>query len=303
MNVLVTGSTGLIGSALVERLAGAGERAVRLVRRAPRPGADELFWDPARAGVAAAALENFDAVVHLAGASLTGRWTSQRKREIYESRVTSTRVLSEALSSLRSPPRALICASAVGYYGDRSDEVLTEESSLGSGFLAEVCRDWESASAAAERKGIRVTRLRTGIVLSARGGALPKMLPPFRMGVGGRFGSGRQYWSWISLEDLVEIFMRVLSDDALSGAINAVSPNPVTNLEFTRELGRALSRPTFLAVPAFAAKLALGEMANEMLLASARVVPARLQAAGFRFQSPALPAALRRILGDTGVRS
>ncbi len=300
MKILVTGSTGLIGSALVERLKGAGERVFRLVRRPPRPGADELFWNPASAGLAPAALEHFDAVVHLAGESLSGRWTSERKRRIYDSRVGGTRILSDTLASLREPPRALICASAVGYYGNRGDEVLTEESPPGSGFLASVCRDWEGASAAAERRGIRVTRLRLGIVLSGLGGALPKMLPPFRMGLGGRFGSGRQYWSWISLGDLVEVVVRVLTDDALSGAVNAVSPNPATNLEFTRELGAALSRPTVFAVPGFVARLALGEMGDEMLLSSARVIPARLEAAGFRFRHPVLCEALRHILVPGG---
>ena len=296
MRVLVTGSTGLIGSTLVQRLQGRGDEIARMVRRPPRPGTGEIYWNPATGGLTPAALEGSDAVVHLAAESLDGRWTAERKKRIYESRVAGTGMLSRAITALKRPPHTLVCASAIGFYGNRGDEVLTEESRSGEGFLAEVCRNWEDASAPAERSGIRVVRLRMGIVLSRLGGALPRMLAPFRMGLGGKFGSGLQYWSWISLEDVVEVFVRALDDGSLQGAVNAVAPEPVRNREFTRELGAALSRPTLFSVPAFAARLLLGEMGNELLLSSARVLPARLEASGFPFRHPRLREALRHVL-------
>jgi uncharacterized protein len=295
MRVVLTGSTGLIGSALARRLEVAGHTVARLVRRIPRPGTAEIYWNPGTGRLTPASLEGFDAVVHLAAESLDGLWTAKRKQSIYESRVAGTRLLAGALAAVRHRPSALVCASAIGFYGNRGSERLTEQSPPGSGFLAHVCLDWEAASTAARESGIRVAAVRLGIVLSREGGALPKMLAPFRMGVGGKFGNGGQYWSWITLEDAVEAFVRALEDDSISGPVNAVAPEPVTNLEFTRILGAALSRPTFFSVPAFAARLVLGEMGQELLLSGARVVPSRLQASGFTFRHPTLPEALKAL--------
>jgi uncharacterized protein (TIGR01777 family) len=241
-------------------------------------------------------LQGVDAVVHLAGESIAQRWTPESKARILQSRTSGTRLLSESFARLTPPPRVFICASAIGYYGNRGDEVLTEQSPPGSGFLAEVCREWEAACEPAVRGGIRVVNLRTGMVLSAAGGVLPRMLFPFRVGLGGKIGSGRQYMSWIALDDLVGVIIHALTCDRLAGPVNAVAPNPVTNLEFTRTSGRVLRRPTFLAVPAWAARLAFGEMADALLLASARVTPARLAASGFVFRYAELESALRHVL-------
>jgi hypothetical protein len=299
LKVLVTGSTGLIGSRLAALLTGGGDSVVPLVRRSPRTG--EVRWDP-DGSVDAAALEGADAVVHLAGESIVGRWTDAKKAKIRESRVRGTRVLAEALAGLERPPRVLACASAIGFYGDRGDERLDESSPQGAGFLPEVCRDWEAAAAPARGKGIRVANLRFGMVLSPHGGALAKMLPPFRIGAGGIIGSGRQYWSWIALDDAVGAIHHVLQTDALHGPVNAVAPQSVTNREFTKTLGKVLSRPTFLPMPAFAARLALGEMADALLLASARVEPKKLTAAGYPFALPGLEEALLMVLGKTWKR-
>lgn len=244
-------------------------------------------------------MEARDAFVHLAGENIAaGRWTRARKARIRDSRVKVTRRLCESLAGLSQPPKVLVSASAVGYYGDRGEEVLTEESPAGMGFLSEVCRGWEAACEPAVQKGIRVVNLRTGMVLSAAGGVLPRMLLPFRMGLGGRIGSGRQFMSWIDLDDLVGVIFHALTCDTLAGPVNAVAPNPVINLEFTRTLGRVLRRPTFFCVPAWALRLALGEMADELLLASARVAPARLAASGYVFRYPELEGALRHVLGE-----
>ncbi len=298
MKILVTGSTGLIGSSLVPLLIANGHAVTRLVRSKPRPDAAEIYWDPAAGTVAMNDLEGMDAVVHLAGESIAGgRWTTQKKLRIQASRVKGTSVLAEHLAPLRQPPKVIVCASAIGYYGDRGEEVLQEESAPGSGFLADTCRNWEAAAEPMVRRGIRVVHLRTGVVLSSGGGALGKMLLPFRMGLGGKVGSGRQYMSWIAMDDLLGVIQHAISNDTIRGAINAVAPNPVTNLEFTKTLGKVLSRPTIFPLPAFAARLALGEMANDLLLASARVQPARLQSSGFVFRYPELEAALRHVLG------
>jgi hypothetical protein len=298
MNILVTGSTGLVGSALVRFLTTGGHQATRLVRSKPRPGETEVHWNPEAGSVDAAGLEGLDAVVHLAGENIAGgRWTAEKKARIRNSRVQGTRLLCESLAKLAQPPRVLVCASAIGYYGDRGDEILREESPSGSGFLPDVCRQWEAATEPAAQKGIRVVNLRISIVLSPAGGALAQMLLPFRMGVGGIMGSGKQYWSWIAIDDLVGTILHALTTDALHGPVNAVTPNPVTNSEFTRILGRVLSRPTLLPMPGFAARLALGEMADELLLASARVEPARLLATGYAFRYPELEGALRHLLG------
>lgn len=297
MKILVTGSSGFVGSALVPFLTQSGHDVRRLVRSKPGPGTADVQWDPKAGTLEAAGLEGLDGVVHLAGESIaTGRWTAEKKARIRDSRVLGTRLLAESISRLARPPKVLVCSSAIGYYGDRGQESLREESALGSGFLADVCRDWEATAAPAVQKGIRVVHLRIGVVLGPSGGALAKMLPPFKMGLGGVIGSGRQYMSWISLDDLMGVMHHALTTPSLSGAVNAVSPNPVTNAEFTNTLGKVLSRPTIFPMPAFAARLAFGEMADELLLASARVEPARLTASGYTFRYPLLEGALRHLL-------
>ena len=298
MNVAVSGASGLIGAALIASLEAGGHRAIPLVRRAPSPGEDALRWDPASGAITPAGPSVADAIVHLAGDSIMGlRWTADKKRRIRESRTIATRLLVQTLTRLAKPPAVLVCASGVGYYGSRGDEVLSEESRPGTGFLADLAREWEAATATAIAQGIRVVNLRLGVVLSAHGGALAKMLPPFRVGLGGVIGDGAQWMSWIALDDVIGAIRHALTTDALRGPLNVVAPAPVTNAEFTRTLGRALGRPTLVPLPAFAARLALGQMADELLLASQRVVPARLQASGYRFRYPTLDDALRAVLG------
>jgi uncharacterized protein len=295
--VAVTGASGLVGSALVSSLTVGGHRVMALVRRAPRPGESALRWDPSSGAITPAGAAGADAIVHLAGDSIMGlRWTGEKKRRIRESRTTATRLLVQTLTRLPKPPAVLVCASGIGYYGSRGDEVLSEESRPGTGFLAELAREWEAAAAAAIAQGIRVVHLRLGIVLSAKGGALAKMLTPFRLGLGGPIGDGAQWMSWIALDDVIGAIRHALTTDSLRGPVNAVAPAPVTNAEFTRILGRVLGRPTLLPLPAFAARLALGEMADELLLASQRVVPSRLQASGYTFRHPALEETLRAAL-------
>jgi hypothetical protein len=298
MRVAVSGSTGLVGSEVVAVLSAAGDEVVRLVRRVPAPGEKAVRWDPVKGEIDAAGLEGLDAVVHLAGENVgAGRWTAARKAAIRDSRVNGTRLLCDALAGLARPPKTLVCASAVGYYGDRGEEPLTEESPPGTGFLAGVCREWEAASAPAARKGIRVVALRIGMVLSPKGGALARMLPPFRAGLGGVIGGGRQYVGWIALDDLPGIILHALQCGDLSGPVNAVAPRPVTSREFTEALGKALSRPTPLPVPAFVLRIAVGrEMADALLLASARVIPKRLLDTGYAFRSPELETTLRRLV-------
>ncbi len=296
MNVLVTGSRGLIGSALVSFLEASGHRVTKLIRSKPRPGLAEVQWDPDAGRLDGSALEGLDGVLHLAGENIVGRWTAKKKARIRESRINGTCLLAESLAGLARPPAVLVAASAIGYYGDRGDTVLKEESSSGEGFLAGVCRDWEAATKPAVQKGIRVVHLRIGLVLSRAGGALARMLPPFRLGVGGKIGSGNQYMSWIAIDDLVRVIAHVLAKVDLGGAVNTVAPNPITNLEFTRTLGRVLHRPTLFPMPAFALRLGFGEMGQELLLASQRVEPARLLATGFSFRFPVLEDALRHVL-------
>ena len=299
MKVVLTGSSGLVGSALIPVLTSGGHEVVRLVRSQPRPEASEVRWDPETGEIDPAALEGVDAAVHLAGESIAaGRWTTSRKARILESRVKGTRLLVETLAGLGQRPKVLVSASAVGYYGDRGEERLTEESGSGSAFfLANVCRQWETATEPAAAAGIRVVNLRFGIILSGGGGALPRLLTPFRLGVGGRLGSGKQFMSWIAIDDVVGAIVHVLKTEALRGAVNAVAPQAVTNREFTKALGRVLGRPTLFPLPACAARLAFGEMADELLLASQRVEPAKLLASGYQFRFPEIEGALRHLLG------
>jgi uncharacterized protein (TIGR01777 family) len=302
MNVLVTGSTGLVGSALVPFLTTGGHHVTRLVRRrqASSPGAaiTDVEWDPAAGRLDSASLEGIDAAVHLAGENIgTGRWTAAKKAKILDSRVRGTRLLCESLAKLSRPPGALVSASAIGIYGSRGDEPLTEENGPGAGFLADVCRQWEAAVEPAEKRGIRVARLRCGVVLSPAGGALAKMLLPFKLGAGGVVGSGKQYVSWIALDDMIGVIHHALITESLRGPVNAVTPNPVTNRELTKTLGRVLGRPTVFPLPAFAARVAFGEMAEETILSSARVEPAKLRQSGYAFRHPELEGALRHLLG------
>lgn len=298
MRILISGSSGLIGSALVPFLSAQGHTITCLVRSKTPSPASAISWEPETGTIDSSQLEGFDAVVHLAGESIAGgRWTAARKARIRESRVKGTRLLATALAGLERQPRVLLCASAMGYYGDRGDEILHEDSPAGTGFLAEVCRAWEQAADPARQRGIRVLHLRTGLVLAATGGALPRMLPPFKLGVGGVIGSGRQYWSWITLDDHVAAIHHVLVSESLVGPVNLVVPRAVTNREFIEALGRVLSRPTLFPLPAFAARLALGEMADELLLASQRLEPTRLIASGYHYRYPELEPALRHVLG------
>lgn len=298
MHVLVTGSTGLVGSALLPFLTTGGHQVTRLVRSAPRPGTAAVLWNPAAGHLDGSALEGLDAVVHLAGESIAGgRWTPSKKASIRASRVQGTRLLCETLAQRTTPPTVLVSASAIGYYGDRGTEVLYEESAPGSDFLAEVCRDWEAATAPAVQRGIRVVHLRLGMVLSPAGGALGKMLLPFKLGVGGMLGDGQQYMSWIALDDVLGAIHHALVTPAVHGPVNAVAPHPVPNREFTSILGRVLGRPTLVPLPAFAARLAFGDMADALLLSSTRVAPAHLVDTGYVFAYPELEEALRHLLG------
>jgi uncharacterized protein len=286
----------MIGSQLAALLQTGGREVARLVRSDPEPAAGRFLWDPDKGMIDARAFEGADAVVHLSGESVAGRWSEQKKRRIRDSRVRSTRLLSETLAGLERSPETLVCASAVGYYGDRGDEELTEESPFGEGFLAEVVRDWEAAAKPASDAGLRVVNLRFGIVLSPAGGALKAMLPAFRLGLGGRLGSGRQFMSWIAIDDAVGSINHALTKADLSRPVNAVAPNPVRNAEFTKTLAHVLRRPAVLAVPSIALSAALGDAAQE-LLGSQRAVPERLEQSGYRFRAPGLEDALRHVLG------
>ena len=293
--IAVSGATGLVGSDLIKSLKLAGHSMLTLSRR--NEGGGSILWDPAKGVTPPEALEGIDAVVHLAGENIAGsRWTAAVKERIRSSRVDGTRNLVKSLALLKSPPRTLVCASAIGFYGHRGEERLNESSVVGSGYLADVCKAWEAEALEAEKLGIRVVRLRIGVVLSKKGGALAKMLLPFKLGVGGIIGSGKQYWSWIGLNDLVRIISFCVENEAASGAVNAVSPHPMTNYDFTKAVGTVLHRPTIFPMPAFAAKLALGEMADDLLLSSIRVEPDKLQSLGFQFAQPDLIACLKHEL-------
>ncbi len=299
MRILITGSNGLIGRALISFLTSEGHKIVTLTRSKTQAGGGQIFWDPDASIIAEGDLEGFDAVVHLAGESIVGRWTPEKKGRILNSRIKGTRLLCDTLACLRSRPTVLVSASAIGYYGDRGDQLLDEQSSVGSLFLSEVTKAWEDATESAIRSGIRVVNLRIGIVLSRAGGSLATMLLPFKLGVGGRIGSGRQYMSWIAIDDLVGAISHSILADSLRGPVNAVAPNPVTNREFTKTLGRVLRRPTIFPLPAFAARLVMGQMAEELLLAGARINPSRLLASGYEFRFPDLEGALRHVLGKS----
>ena len=297
MRILVSGSHGLVGTALIKSLTDDGHEVVRLVRSKIEFGTNEIEWHPDQDRIDVPRLEGLDGVIHLAGESIaSGRWTDEKKRAIRDSRVKATTLLSNTLAQLSRPPAVFLSASAIGYYGNRGDEVLSETSKPGDDFLASVCVQWEEATRAASEKGIRTVNTRFGIILDAHGGALAKMLTPFRMGIGGRVGEGKQWMSWIALEDVVSGLKFLLEDATVRGPANLVAPNPVTNAEFTRTLGRVLSRPTFFPIPAFGARLAFGEMADALLLSSQRVDPAVLEDNGFPFYWPTLEPALRHLL-------
>lgn len=293
--ILVSGVSGPIGTALLPALSRGGYEVVRLVRgKAANEG--QIAWTPA-GPLAASAVSGFDAVIHLAGETIVGRWTATKKKKIRDSRALGTRNLALALAQASAKPRVFLSSSAIGYYGDRGDEVLTESSAPGTGFLADVCREWESATEPAAHAGIRTVEIRTGVVLSPKGGALGRMLMPFRMGAGGRVGDGRQWMSWIDVEDLVRAILHILETDSLGGPVNMVGAVPVTNAEFTKTLASVLGRPALFTIPAFAVKLAFGEMGETILLGSQRVEPAKLTNSGFAFRFRTLRESLEHVLG------
>ncbi|MCX5759402.1 MAG: TIGR01777 family oxidoreductase [Candidatus Hydrogenedentes bacterium] len=295
MKIVVSGASGLIGNALARDWMAAGHDVVRLVRKATPEMRGTALWNPEAGQLNPSVFDGADAVLHLSGENIAqGRWTAARKIRIRESRIRTTECVVRALLQAATPPKSFLCASAIGYYGSRGDENLTEASAPGQGFLAEVCQAWEAATKPASDRGIRVANLRFGMVLSAEGGALQAMLPPFKLGVGGVIGRGTQYMSWIAIDDLVNAVRAVLDDTSLSGPINVVSPNPVTNAAFTKSLGRVLRRPTIVPMPAWGVRLLFGEVADALLLASQRVEPARLLAAGCMFHFADIEAVLRR---------
>lgn len=297
MKIAVTGSTGLVGSALVAHLESSGHVVKRIVRGPDSADSDSAHWDPEAGMIEVDKLAGLDAAVHLAGENIAKRrWSKRQKARILESRVNGTRLLSATLAGLDPKPEVMVCASAMGYYGDRRDEILTEDSGSGDLFLSRVVRDWEGATTPATDAGIRVVNLRLGLVVSGAGGAIRQMLLPFKLGLGGRVGSGRQWVSWIAMTDLVRLIQHCLTDRSLRGAVNAASPNPVTNRHLTQTLAKVLHRPAIMPLPSFVVRAALGQMGDELLLSSARLSPAKLVASGFEFHSPDLESALRREL-------
>jgi len=296
MKIAMTGAGGLIGSALTKRLESSGHKIIPLVRDKEAAENEAVFWDPYENIIEKEKLEGFDGVVHLSGENLAERWNDEKKRKIRDSRVITTSLLTETLINLQDPPKVFVSASAIGIYGDRGDEILTEESTSGKGFLADITREWEKASERLDGSSIRSVNLRIAMVLSSEGGALQKMIPAFKTGVGGKIGSGKQYVSWIGIDDLVRIFEFALTEESLRGAVNAVSPNPVTNEKFTEALAEVLGRPSFATIPAFAVKMMFGEMGKETVLSSARAIPKRLQETSFEFQYPDIEKALHAVL-------
>ncbi|HEY3293895.1 MAG TPA: TIGR01777 family oxidoreductase [bacterium] len=301
MRVLVSGSTGLIGSALMPALRAGGHGVIRLVRPGSRAGADAVVWDPASGKLDSAALEGADAAIHLAGENIAAhRWTTAEKQRIMNSRAQGTRLLCETLAALTVPPQVVVSASAIGIYGERGDDLLDESQPAGKGFLCEVVREWELATLPASRQGIRVVNLRFGIVLSPKGGSLAELLPLFRIGIGGPLAGGRQYFSWVTIQDVVRVLQFALTTDALSGPVNTVAPNPVRQRDFARVLGRVLHRPSWVDVPRAALHLRLGKELAESLLWSQRVAPRKLLDAGYSFEYPELEAGLKSLLGKSG---
>jgi uncharacterized protein len=296
--ILISGASGLVGSALAPTLRIAGAQMVRLARPggASRAGEQSVAWDPAQP-ISPDVVSGFDTVIHLAGESIVGRWTAAKKARIRDSRIPATTHLAQALAQAKQKPGVFLCASAIGYYGNRGDEVLSEGSTFGSGFTSDLAHEWELATTATVQAGIRTVNLRIGIVLAANGGALKSMLMPFKMGVGGKIGNGRQWMSWIDLQDVVGAIHHLLKTESLNGPVNVVAPQPVTNAEFTKILASVLSRPAIFPMPAFAARLAFGQMADELLLASQRVEPSKLIASGYGFRFGDLRASLKTILG------
>jgi hypothetical protein len=298
MQILISGSTGLIGRALVDHLEQSGHDVVPLVRPESSGAADGVRWAPSRGEIDTEGLEGFDAVVHLAGESINQRWTEETKKRIRNSRVQGTSLLAGALAELDDPPEVLISSSAVGYYGDRGDTWLEEDADPGDLFISQVCREWEAASKVAAENGVRVVNLRTGIVLSTEGGALPQMLPPFKLGLGGRLGDGDQYMSWVTREDAARIVEHLIETEDVDGPVNVCTPEPVTNATFTDTLGSVLGRPTVFWVPASGVRLLFGQMGEELLLASDRMRPTKLESSGFTWAHAELEPALERVLGD-----
>lgn len=296
MKIAIAGSTGFIGAPLVSLLKKEGHHVLRLVRKSEDVTDDVVVWDLEKGVLNSSVLEGIDVAINLSGENIAGRWNEEKKKKILESRVNVTHNLCESLKNLQRPPKLLINASAAGFYGNQGDRVCTEETASGSGFLADVCRQWEAAAAPAKEKGIRVIFPRFGAVLSPNGGALKKLLLPFKMGLGGMMGSGEQYMSWVALDDVLAIFSFFLSQENLEGPFNVSAPNAITNADFTKILGKVLNRPAVMAMPEFAARLAFGEMADEVLLSSARVEPAKLLKAGYLFRFPDLEGALRHLL-------
>lgn len=294
LNILVSGASGPIGSALVSALTTAGHRVSRLVRRPPA-GPGEVQWNPMQA-VPPEKVSGYDAVVHLSGESIASHWDQKKRQAIRDSRIISTRHVAQALAQCAAKPRVLITASAIGYYGNRGQEMLTENSTPGYNFLGMVCREWEKATEPAKEAGIRTVQLRIGIMLSLAGGALKQMVKPFRFGLGGIIGNGKQYWSWVAIEDVVGAMQHALTHEGLSGPVNVVSPNPVTNIEFTRAIAQVVRRPALFPLPPFAVRLFFGQMGEELMLASARVLPTKLEASGYKFRYPELKPALVDIL-------
>lgn len=297
MKILIAGASGFVGSELVPFLTHAGCEVKKLVRKNTDLASDEISWDPEKGIVNESELEGFDAMINLAGDSISqGRWTEKKKKSILESRINATRTLSNAIQRIKKPPKIFINASAVGYYGSRGDSILTEDSQSGTGFLAHVCEEWEAAALPIASKNVRLMNTRFGMILSANGGALAKMLIPFKFGLGGVIGSGNQYISWITLDEVLGIIYHILNTDTLAGPVNVATPNPVTNSTFTKTLGKVLSRPTFLTMPATVAQLVFGEMADELLLASQRVSCEKLIGSGYQFCQPQLEQALQQLL-------
>jgi uncharacterized protein (TIGR01777 family) len=298
--ILVSGVSGPIGAALLPSFKTRGDEVTRLVRGVAT-GEGQIPWDPAKP-IAPDMVSGFDAVIHLAGESIVGRWTKTKKIKIRGSRVAGTTALAEALAGAQNKPQVFVCSSAIGYYGDRGNEVLNEQSKAGIGFLADVCREWEAATQAAAKAGIRTVQMRTGVVLTPKGGALGKMLTPFKFGVGGRIGDGQQWMSWIDVQDMVGAIHHILKSDLLQGPVNMVAPKPVKNAEFAKTLGRVLSRPAILPMPASAVKLAFGEMGETVLLSSQRVEPTQLVMSGYPFRFTDLRASLENNVRQNKVR-